>query len=430
MSRHQSPLERWQIHRDPAALHELVDEFSGMVFATSCRILGDRTEAEDVAQECFLALAQSDTVRPDAVAGWLHGVAVRQSLYRRRSEYRRREREVQYTDRQAPSMSREEEDLYRHVDEAVEELPEELRTPLVAHYMEGQSHAVIARRLGVPRRTLSHRIERGVKQVGNTLRRRGIHAGGVVVGLILQEMSAEASVAPGAVRDAVRAWSELADAATGTVAHAARTARTAHKASPPLWKLGVKVGVGACATAVLSVAALSAWPVITQQEAARAGALAAVTVEDGAESADEVRAAGTAGNESSGGGVGGSAGGGNVTTADSGSGPDEGAGAWAARSVSEGRNRVRAVQSYYDMRSGGATRVVIPNAREANGQNIAGPVRRESNRPVPRRAFGSVSQAPRQGALDAGDSGFVTDDSGMLFTIDDRLVGETPAIRE
>ena len=66
MTKQLCALERWQRDRDPRALNELVDEYSGMVYATCCRVLGDRTEAEDVTQECFVSLAQSSSVRPDA----------------------------------------------------------------------------------------------------------------------------------------------------------------------------------------------------------------------------------------------------------------------------------------------------------------------------------------------------------------------------
>ena len=52
-------LERWQRRQDADAFTELVQRHSGMVFACCGRILGEQALAEDVAQECFIALMQS-----------------------------------------------------------------------------------------------------------------------------------------------------------------------------------------------------------------------------------------------------------------------------------------------------------------------------------------------------------------------------------
>ncbi|MCH9057310.1 MAG: hypothetical protein IIB55_01640, partial [Planctomycetes bacterium] len=48
---------RRDYQRDAEAFAEIVTRHAGMVFATCNRILGDRAAAEEVAQECFLALA-------------------------------------------------------------------------------------------------------------------------------------------------------------------------------------------------------------------------------------------------------------------------------------------------------------------------------------------------------------------------------------
>ncbi len=52
--------QRWQSERDPEAFAELVSRYSGLVFGTCRRILGNAADAEDVTQECFLEILRAD----------------------------------------------------------------------------------------------------------------------------------------------------------------------------------------------------------------------------------------------------------------------------------------------------------------------------------------------------------------------------------
>ncbi len=82
-------LERWRKSRDADAFAEILARHTGTVFSTSRRILRDPSEAEDVAQECFVELMQARE-RIQLVASWLHTVAVRRSLDHLRAQKRRR----------------------------------------------------------------------------------------------------------------------------------------------------------------------------------------------------------------------------------------------------------------------------------------------------------------------------------------------------
>ena len=66
----------------------------GKVVAVANRVLADRTEAEDVAQEVFLDFHRKH--RPDVsyAAAWLHRAAVHTALNRIRSRRRRERREL------------------------------------------------------------------------------------------------------------------------------------------------------------------------------------------------------------------------------------------------------------------------------------------------------------------------------------------------
>ena len=90
--------------RDESAFREMVDEYSNRVFSLTLRMLGDREEAEDLAQEVFLrtfkALPSFDPEGPAKLSTWIYRVATRLCI----DELRRRR----------PSSVREELELLAH----------------------------------------------------------------------------------------------------------------------------------------------------------------------------------------------------------------------------------------------------------------------------------------------------------------------------
>lgn len=188
--------ERWIARRDAEAFKAVASLYSRMVYGTCCRILGNATEAEDVTQECFEALAQAESAPRDYVGPWLHRVATNLCLKRIRSERRRKTREMKFAAEQASRTEIEWDDIYEYVDEAIEELPEKLRAPLVAHYLEDLSHAAIAQALRVPRSTVSNRIAKGLQIIGRSLRRRGLLASTAVLASLFSANLAKAGPVP------------------------------------------------------------------------------------------------------------------------------------------------------------------------------------------------------------------------------------------
>ena len=91
-------LRSWKERRDADSFAEIVSRHSAMVFGTCCRILGDPIEAEDLAQECFLRLAQADGAIEFSLRSWLHTLATRLSINVRRGLKRRRHRESRYVE--------------------------------------------------------------------------------------------------------------------------------------------------------------------------------------------------------------------------------------------------------------------------------------------------------------------------------------------
>lgn len=187
-------LDRWYAENDAEAFQELAARHAGMVYATCLRVLGNGPDAEDVAQECFEALCHGRR-RPRAnLPAWLHRLAANRAIDRIRSEKRRAARETRYSEARDTSVESGWDDVRAEVDRALAELPERLRTPLVAHFLEGKTHAAIAAELRTTRQNVTYRIRKGVAALRTRLRRRGIAVPAAALAALLGEHMAEAAV--------------------------------------------------------------------------------------------------------------------------------------------------------------------------------------------------------------------------------------------
>ncbi|GMV94261.1 MAG: hypothetical protein AMXMBFR82_40390 [Candidatus Hydrogenedentota bacterium] len=166
-------LERWSRERDAEAFAELAARYAGVIYGACRRVLGDSGDAEDAAQECLLTLAQTQVPPHTNLAAWLHRVAVNKSRDRVKASSRRRDREQRYIKTQPTETVTQWREIEALVDEAIADLPVELREVVVAHFMLGESQASVAERLGVSRQTVTHRVGKGVERVREVLRQRG-----------------------------------------------------------------------------------------------------------------------------------------------------------------------------------------------------------------------------------------------------------------
>ncbi|HUW61431.1 MAG TPA: sigma-70 family RNA polymerase sigma factor [Candidatus Bathyarchaeia archaeon] len=240
-------LERWRDSGDAQAFAEVAGRYAGLVYATCRRVLGNDTDAEDAAQECFLSLAQKAPRRRQPLGPWLYVVATNHAINRRKSQLRRVAREQRYAKELAAPAEPGWEDVQQYVDEAIAALPEKLRQPIVLHFLEGRSLVAVAEALGLSRTTVNVRIARGIESTRKHLRRRGISVGAAVLAGMLAGKSAMA--APAALTAAL---GRLALAGSrGATGGAAALA-----ASGGLLKLAVAGGVLILIAAVVSVAAV------------------------------------------------------------------------------------------------------------------------------------------------------------------------------
>jgi RNA polymerase sigma factor (sigma-70 family) len=189
-------LEQYAATRDAEAFADLVKRYAGMVYATCLRITGNAHAAEDASQECFLQLArQAGTVRR-SLAGWLQKTATSRALMIRRGDASRRDRErkaVQMNGAKAQGGDPTWAEIAPCVDEALSELPDDLRDLLARHFLQGRTQAEVAEEIGVDRSTVSRRLEKGLDRLRAMLKRRGVIVTSALLGTLLGSKAAQAA---------------------------------------------------------------------------------------------------------------------------------------------------------------------------------------------------------------------------------------------
>lgn len=173
--------------------------YQDMVFSTAARLTGNDAQAEDISQEVFLKAFQNfDQLRESpAAGGWLKTVATRLTL-NHLARYRRRWRffsELGGAEgggegdvdgemfAPAPESVIAEIDASRRqavVEEALRELPEHQRVPLVLYHFNEMPYADIARQLQVSLPKVKTDIQRGRAALARRLARAGREAGALL----------------------------------------------------------------------------------------------------------------------------------------------------------------------------------------------------------------------------------------------------------
>jgi RNA polymerase sigma factor (sigma-70 family) len=156
--------------RDDAAFEALVQRHGPMVLAVCQRVLRHMHDAEDAFQATFLVLVRKAAAirHPDALAGWLYGVAHLTAQKARLANAKRRAAEARAAP--GPTLKGTDPD---GLDEELCGLPEKYRVPLVLCELEGRSRTEVAGQLGIPEGTLSSRLAKGRKMLAQRLRRHG-----------------------------------------------------------------------------------------------------------------------------------------------------------------------------------------------------------------------------------------------------------------
>jgi len=159
---------------DEHALRIAYDRFGGAVLHLAQRVLGNRSDAEDVTQATFVAAWQGrETFDPDrgSLLGWLLGIARRKAVDRIRSAVR--DERITDTIRALPQPAAPAETPERIVDRLVvadelAQLPAEQRRTLELAFYDDLTHPQISAVTGLPLGTVKSHIRRGMA----SLRRR------------------------------------------------------------------------------------------------------------------------------------------------------------------------------------------------------------------------------------------------------------------
>lgn len=147
-----------------AAFGELVRRHQDFVYGAVLRVVKNTTLAEDLTQECFLrAYRALPTFRGDSkVRSWLYRIGTNLAL---NSVTRAREVPTDILGEVLPASTgpaheAELSELARAMRSAIDDLPDDLREPLVLREIQHLSYEEIANRLGLPLNTVRTRIFR------------------------------------------------------------------------------------------------------------------------------------------------------------------------------------------------------------------------------------------------------------------------------
>ena len=170
-------LGRCAAGKDDAAFELLLRRHAGMVWQVCRSVVRDLHAAEDAFQATFLLVARnagSFSGRGTA-AGWLYRIARHAALKARAHSARFRPAgadldSVVSAEPPDPALA----ELAQLLHEELGQIAEKYRTPLVLCYLEGHTHAEVARQLGWPVGTVATRITRGRDQLRHRLTRRGV----------------------------------------------------------------------------------------------------------------------------------------------------------------------------------------------------------------------------------------------------------------
>ena len=148
---------------DERAFGVLVEKYKAMLYTTAVRLLNDRSQAEDAAQESFIkAYAALPGFRGDAkFSSWLYRICYNTCI----SLLRKRRPEVELKEEMSPSIGGPESDfrirdLQAVLEQEVAALPDDYRAALTLYHFNGMSYDEIAQTTRKPLGTVKAKIHR------------------------------------------------------------------------------------------------------------------------------------------------------------------------------------------------------------------------------------------------------------------------------
>lgn len=168
------------LKQDHEAFGQLIDRHASRIINLAYRMVGDRAEAEDLAQEAFLSAFKSlSTFRADSkFSTWLYRIATNKCkdwLRVKRPGMEQQDVDIDETldihvaDKETPERLLSQQQVAQELEQAIHRLPPLYREAFVMKHVEGMSYEEMAAILGVNSDTLKMRVYKGRLQLSRDL---------------------------------------------------------------------------------------------------------------------------------------------------------------------------------------------------------------------------------------------------------------------
>jgi RNA polymerase sigma-70 factor (ECF subfamily) len=155
---------------DEAAFSELVDRYKNLVYGMVYRMVNDRNQADDLAQEVFLKVHRGlPYFRGEArLATWIYRI-VANVCVQARAKRRELTPAGDLPDRGAADASFSDLELRDRLEKAIAQLPDQYRLLIAAHYLQGVQYEALAESLNIPLGTVKTHLYRAKRQLRELL---------------------------------------------------------------------------------------------------------------------------------------------------------------------------------------------------------------------------------------------------------------------
>lgn len=151
---------------DDGAFGELVDRYKNLVYAMIYRMVADRTQVDDLAQDVFLKVHRGlPYFRGEArLSTWIYRIVANVCVQARSA----RPRMASADDVPEPSATDAafaDVELRDRLEKAMMQLPENYRLLIAAHYLRGVQYEALAESLDIPLGTVKTHLHRAKRQL-------------------------------------------------------------------------------------------------------------------------------------------------------------------------------------------------------------------------------------------------------------------------
>ena len=155
---------------DEAAFGELVELYKNLVYGMVYRLVSDRSQVDDLAQEVFLKVHRGlPYFRGEAkLSTWIYRI-VSHVCFRARQQKRDARASREMPERGAPDATFADIELRDRLEKAIARLPEHYQVLVAAHYLRGVQYEALAESLNLPLGTVKTHLYRAKRQLRELL---------------------------------------------------------------------------------------------------------------------------------------------------------------------------------------------------------------------------------------------------------------------